>query len=114
MRSRNSWADFETRCASRNYVRGDWGVISRLETVAPERGRAQAVTAKLNRPVRRAGSIETVLWEGALLQGRQTSSHRIPAPSLRHRAVDLLDPHRHELPQLPLMANGRPYPSGSL
>ena len=71
--------------------------VSSPGDVLPERGRVDAVAAKLNREYEGLAQIKTLLWERAeLLQSR---SHVPAADSggsgLRYRTVHLLDHNRH-------------------
>jgi tetratricopeptide (TPR) repeat protein len=89
--------------------------ISSPGDVAPERGRAQAVTAKLNRQFEGLVRFETVLWEERFYKADQTFQSQIPA-SISCDIVASIFWTRigTELPAgFPLMANGRPYPSGT-
>ena len=60
--------------------------VSSPGDVAPERGRVQAVAAKLNREYDGLVQFETVLWEGAFLYGRQ----EFPAPNSGSSASDIV------------------------
>jgi len=69
--------------------------VSSPRDVLPERGRVDAVAAKLNREYEGLAQIKTVLWEELL----QSQPH-VPVPDsggsgLRYCVVHLLDHNRH-------------------
>jgi tetratricopeptide (TPR) repeat protein len=89
--------------------------ISSPGDVAPERGRAQAVTAKLNHQFEGLVRFETVLWEERFYKADQTFQSQIP-DSITCDIVLAIFWTRigTELPaSFPLMPNGQPYPSGT-
>jgi hypothetical protein len=89
--------------------------ISSPGDVAPERGRAQAVTAKLNRQFEGLVRFETVLWEERFYKADQTFQSQIPDSITCDIVLSIFWTRiGTELPAgFPLMANGRPYPSGT-
>src|SRR5262245_50229836 len=89
--------------------------ISSPGDVAPERGRAQAVTAKLNRQFEGLVRFETVLWEERFYKADQTFQSQIPESITCDIVLSIFWTRiGTELPAgFPLMPNGRPYPSGT-
>src|SRR5262249_6598280 len=66
--------------------------VSSPNDVAPERGRVQAVTAKLNREYEGLVRFETVLWEEHFYTADKSFQPQIPDE--RHCGVDFLDARR--------------------
>src|SRR5215470_3882440 len=89
--------------------------VSSPGDVAPERGRVQAVVAKLNREYQGLVRFETVLWEERLYRADQTFQSQIPESVACDIVVSVFWTRiGTELPPgFPVMANGRPYPSGT-
>jgi tetratricopeptide (TPR) repeat protein len=89
--------------------------ISSPGDVTPERGRAQAVTAKLNRQFEGLVRFETVLWEERFYKADQTFQSQIPDSISCDIVLSIFWTRiGTELPPgFPLMANGLPYPSGT-
>src|SRR5215468_8668724 len=89
--------------------------VSSPGDVAPERGRVQAVVAKLNREYQGLVRFETVLWEERLYRADQTFQSQIPESVACDIVVSVFCTRiGSELPpSFPVMANGRPYPSGT-
>src|SRR3954447_9600894 len=98
-----------------NNVRVIGVFISSPGDVAPERGRAQAVTAKLNRQFEGLVRFENVLWEERFYKADQTFQSQIPDSVTCDIVLSIFWTRvGTELPSgFPLMANGRPYPSGT-
>jgi WD40 repeat protein len=89
--------------------------VSSPKDVAPERGRVQAVTIKLNRECEGLVRFETVLWE----EGFYTADKSFQPQILDSIAADIVvsifwTRLGTELPaDFPPMPNGKPYPSGT-
>ena len=98
-----------------NNVRVIGVFISSPGDVAPERGRAQAVTAKLNRQFEGLVRFESVLWEERFYKADQTFQSQIPDSITCDIVLSIFWTRvGTELPaSFPLMPNGRPYPSGT-
>ena len=98
-----------------NNVRVIGVFISSPGDVAPERGRAQAVTAKLNRQFEGLVRFENVLWEERFYKADQTFQSQIPDSITCDIVLSIFWTRiGTELPAgFPLMPNGRPYPSGT-
>jgi len=98
-----------------NNVRVIGVFISSPGDVAPERGRAQAVTAKLNRQFEGLVRFENVLWEERFYKADQTFQSQIPDSITCDIVLSIFWTRvGTELPSgFPLMSNGRPYPSGT-
>ena len=80
----------------RNELRDVKLFVSSPGDVAPERGRVEAVVAKLNREYDGLARFETILWEEHFYKADSSFPAANPGSGrLRHRGVDLLDPHRH-------------------
>jgi len=100
-------------------VEGDVRVVgvfvSSPGDVVPERGRAQAVAAKLNRQYKGLVRFETVLWEEHFYKADQTFQSQIPEAVTCDIILSIFWTRiGTELPPgFPSMANGRPYPSGT-
>jgi hypothetical protein len=62
--------------------------VSSPADVAPERGRVQAVVAKLNREYDGLVLFETVLWEEQFFAADTTFQPQIREPEQPHRKVD--------------------------
>src|SRR6516162_512427 len=72
--------------------------VSSPRDVLPERGRVDAVAAKLNREHEGLAQIKTVLWEENVYKADRTFQPQIPeAAALRYRVVHLLDHNRHRV-----------------
>src|SRR5262249_44015649 len=89
--------------------------VSSPKDVAPERGRVQAVTAKLNREYQGLVRFETVLWEEHCYTADKSFQPQIPEAIASDIVVSIFWTRiGTELPaDFPRMANGKPYPSGS-
>src|SRR5215471_7165122 len=83
--------------------------------VAPERGRVQAVTAKLNREYEGLVRFETVLWEEHFYTADASFQLQIPAPVASDIVVSIFWTRIGTEPpsDFPPMPNGKPYPSGT-
>jgi hypothetical protein len=83
--------------------------------VAPERGRVQAVTAKLNREYEGLVRFETVLWEEHFYTADKSFQPQIPTAVASDIVVSIFWTRiGTELPaDFPRMPNGKPYPSGT-
>src|SRR5262249_21110657 len=83
--------------------------------VAPERGRVQAVTAKLNREYEGLVRFETVLWEEHFYTADKTFQLQIPKAVATDIVVSIFWTRiGTELPaDFHRMPNGKPYPSGT-
>ena len=83
--------------------------------VAPERGRVQAVTAKLNREYENLVRFETVLWEEHFYTADKSFQPQIPEAVASDIVVSIFWTRiGTELPaEFPRMANGKSYPSGT-
>ena len=89
--------------------------VSSPKDVAPERGRVQAVTAKLNSEYEGLVRFETVLWEEHFYTADRSFQAQIPEAIASDIVVSIFWTRiGTELPpDFPRMANGKPYPSGT-
>src|SRR5215813_6761641 len=89
--------------------------VSSPKDVAPERGRVQAVTAKLNREYEGLVRFETVLWEEHFYTADKSFQPQIPQAIASDIVVSIFWTRiGTELPAgSPQMPNGKPYPSGT-
>ena len=89
--------------------------VSSPNDVAPERGRMQAVTAKLNREYEGLVRFETVLWEEHIYTADRSFQPQIPEAIASDIVVSIFWTRiGTELPaDSPRMPNGKPYPSGT-
>jgi tetratricopeptide (TPR) repeat protein len=89
--------------------------VSSPKDVAPERGRVQAVAAKLNREYDDLVRFETVLWEEHFYTADKSFQPQIPEAIASDIVVSIFWTRiGTELPtDFPRMPNGRPYPSGT-
>jgi tetratricopeptide (TPR) repeat protein len=89
--------------------------VSSPKDVAPERGRVQAVTAKLNREYAGLVRFETILWEEHFYTADKSFQPQIPEAVASDIVVSIFWTRvGTELPaEFPRMANGKPYPSGT-
>src|SRR6516225_4414146 len=89
--------------------------VSSPNDVAPERGRVQAVTAKLNREYDGLVQFETVRWEEHFYTAAKSFQPQIPAAVASDIVVSIFWTRiGTELPaDFPRMPNGKPYPSGT-
>jgi eukaryotic-like serine/threonine-protein kinase len=89
--------------------------VSSPKDVAPERGRVQAVTAKLNREYEGLVRFETVLWEEQFYTADKSFQPQIRDPVASDIVVSIFWTRiGTELPtDFPRMANGKAYPSGT-
>jgi conflict system STAND superfamily ATPase len=89
--------------------------VSSLKDVVPERGRVQAVTAKLNREHEGLVRFETVLWEEHFYTADKSFQPQIPEAVASDIVMSIFWTRiGTELPaDFPRMANGKPYPSGT-
>jgi hypothetical protein len=89
--------------------------VSSPKDVAPERGRVQAVTAKLNREYDGLVQFETVLWEEHFYTADKSFQPQIPESITSDIVVSIFWTRiGTELPaDFPRMPNGKPYPSGT-
>jgi WD40 repeat protein len=89
--------------------------VSSPKDVAPERGRVQAVSAKLNREYEGLVRFETVLWEEHFYTAHKSFQPQIPEAVASDIVVSIFWTRiGTELPADFLrMANGKPYPSGT-
>ena len=89
--------------------------VSSPKDVAPERGRVQAVTAKLNREYDGLVQFEPVLWEEHFYTADKSFQPQIPEAITSDIVVSILWTRiGTELPaDFPRMPNGKPYPSGT-
>lgn len=89
--------------------------VSSPNDVAPERGRMQAVTAKLNREYESLVRFETVLWEEHIYTADKSFQPQIPEAIASDIVVSIFWTRiGTELPaDSPRMPNGKPYPSGT-
>src|SRR5581483_11196297 len=83
--------------------------------VAPERGRVQAVAAKLNRDFAGLVCFETVLWEERFYKADRSFQPQIPEAVVCDIVVSVFWTRLGtELPaDFPHMPDGKPYPSGT-
>ena len=89
--------------------------VSSPVDVAAERGRVQAVAAKLNREYEGLVEFETVLWEEQFYTADRSFQPQIPAPVACDIVVSIFWTRiGTELPaEFGRMPNGQPYPSGT-
>ncbi len=89
--------------------------VSSPKDVAPERGRVQAVTAKLNREYEGLVRFETVLWEEHFYTADKSFQPQIPEAVASDIVMSIFWTRvGTELPaDFPRMPNGKPYPSGT-
>jgi tetratricopeptide (TPR) repeat protein len=89
--------------------------VSSPKDVAPERGRVQAVTAKLNREYEGLVRFETVLWEEHFYTADKSFQPQIPEAVACEIVVSIFWTRiGTELPaDFARMPNGQPYPSGT-
>src|SRR5215467_12483409 len=89
--------------------------VSSPKDVAPERGRVQAVTAKLNREYEGLVHFETVLWEEHFYTADKSFQPQIPEAIASDIVVSIFWTRiGTELPaDFARMPNGKPYPSGT-
>ena len=89
--------------------------VSSPNDVAPERGRMQAVTAKLNREYEGLIQFETALWEEHFYTADKSFQAQIPEAIASDIVVSIFWTRiGTELPTgFPRMSNGKPYPSGT-
>jgi hypothetical protein len=89
--------------------------VSSPKDVAAERGRVQAVTAKLNREYEGLVWFETVRWEEHFYTAAKSFQPQIPAAVASDIVVSIFWTRiGTELPaDFPRMPNGKPYPSGT-
>jgi Novel STAND NTPase 1 len=89
--------------------------VSSPNDVAPERGRVQAVTAKLNREYEGLIWFETVLWEEHFYTADKSFQSQIRDPVTSDIVASIFWTRiGTELPaDFPRMPNGKPYPSGT-
>jgi tetratricopeptide (TPR) repeat protein len=89
--------------------------VSSPKDVAPERGRVQAVTAKLNREYEGLVRFETVLWEEHFYTADRSFQPQIPEAVASDIVVSIFWTRiGTELPaDFSCMPNGKPYPSGT-
>src|SRR4029450_13502188 len=89
--------------------------VSSPKDVAPERGRVQAVTAKLNRKYDGLVQFETVLWEEHFYSADKSFQPQIPEAVASDIVVSIFWTRiGTELPaDFPRMANGKQYPAGT-
>src|SRR5215471_849114 len=89
--------------------------VSSPNDVAPERGRVQAVTAKLNHEYKELVRFETVLWEEHFYTADKSFQPQIPEAVASDIVVSIFWTRiGTELPaDFPHMPNGKPYPSGT-
>jgi tetratricopeptide (TPR) repeat protein len=89
--------------------------VSSPKDVAPERGRVQAVTAKLNREYAGLVQFETILWEEHFYTADKSFQPQIPEAVASDIVVSIFWTRIGTEPpaEFPCMANGKPYPSGT-
>jgi len=89
--------------------------VSSPMDVMPERGRVQAVVAKLNRQYEGLVRFETVLWEEDFYTADESFQPQIPDAVASDIVVSIFWTRiGTELPaDFPIMPNGKPYPSGT-
>ena len=89
--------------------------VSSPKDVAPERGRVQAVTAKLNREYEGLIRFETLLWEEHFYTADKSFQPQIPEAVASDIVVSIFWTRiGTELPaNFPRMPKGKPYPSGT-
>src|SRR5262249_21640918 len=89
--------------------------VSSPSDVAPERGRVQAVTAKLNREYEGLVRFDTVLWEEHFYTAEKSFQPQIRDAVASDVVLSIFWMRiGTELPTgFPRMANGKPYPSGT-
>ena len=89
--------------------------VSSPMDVMPERGRVQAVVAKLNHQYEGLVRFETVLWEEDFYTADESFQPQIPDAVASDIVVSIFWTRiGTELPaDYPIMPNGKPYPSGT-
>jgi eukaryotic-like serine/threonine-protein kinase len=89
--------------------------VSSPKDVAPDRGRVQAVAAKVNREYEGLVRFETVLWEEHFYTADKSFQPQIPEAVASDIVVSIFWTRiGTELPaEFPRMENGKPYPSGT-
>ena len=89
--------------------------VSSPNDVAPESGRVQAVTVKLNREYEGLVRLETVLWEEHFYTADKSFQPQIPDAVASDIVISIFWTRiGAELPaDFPHMPNGKPYPSGT-
>ena len=89
--------------------------VSSPNHAAPERGRMQAVTAKLNREYEGLIQFETALWEEHFYTADKSFQPQIPEAIASDIVVSIFWTRiGTELPaDFPRMSNGKSYPSGT-
>ena len=89
--------------------------VSSPGDVLPERGRVDAVAAKLNREYEGLAQIKTVLWEESFYKANTTFQSQIPQAAACDIVLSIFwTTIDTELPaEFARMPDGRPYPSGT-
>jgi eukaryotic-like serine/threonine-protein kinase len=89
--------------------------VSSPVDVAPERGRVQAVTAKLNREYDGLVRFEPVLWEERFYKADQSFQPQIAEPAACDIVISIFWTRigTEQPANFPRMRDGRPYPSGT-
>jgi tetratricopeptide (TPR) repeat protein len=89
--------------------------VSSPGDVAPERGRVEAVVAKLNREFEGLARMEPVLWEGRYYKADSTFQTQIPEAVACDIVLSMFWTRLGTAlpPDFPPMPDGRPYPSGT-
>jgi eukaryotic-like serine/threonine-protein kinase len=90
--------------------------VSSPSDVLPERGRVDAVAAKLNREYEGLALIKTVLWEESFYKANSTFQSQIPEAAACDIVLSIFwTTIGTELPaEFAHMPDGRPYPSGTV
>jgi len=90
--------------------------VSSPGDVLPERGRVDAVAAKLNREYEGLAQIKTVLWEENFYKADRTFQPQIPEAAACDIVLSIFwTTIGTELPaEFARMPDGRPYPSGTV
>jgi len=90
--------------------------VSSPRDVLPERGRVDAVAAKLNREYEGLAQIKTVLWEESFYKANRTFQSQIPEAAACDIVLSIFwTTIGTELPpEFAHMPDGRPYPSGTV
>ena len=90
--------------------------VSSPGDVLPERGRVDAVAAKLNREYEGLAQIQTVLWEESFYKADRTFQSQIPEAAACDIVLSIFwTTIGTELPaEFARMPDGRPYPSGTV
>ena len=90
--------------------------VSSPGDVAPERGRVDAVAAKLNREYEGLARFQTVLWEASFYKADRTFQPQIPEAAACDVVVSIFwTTIGTELPaEFERMPDGRPYLSGTV